>query len=261
MIVTTADAKQARIVADFPILHQTDVARQAPRLPRLGCHLAETAGGHRRARPLLRERQREHPPRRVRARRARDRRFRSRAREGRALRQRRAHGRDHLDPQHDRSDQPRLVLVGAGRTSARATRSSPRNSSITRTSCRGSCSPPRPVRELRFIPVDGNGVLVLDDLDALLDGVKLVALSHISNTLGSIAPLAPDRPARARRRCRSCWSTPRNRSRTCRSTCRRSTSTSSLPAATRCAARPGSASCTESARCSKRCRRSSPAAT
>jgi len=44
--------------------------------------------------------------------------------------------------------------------------------------------------QLRFIPVDGNGVLVLDDLDALLDGVKLVALTHISNTIGSIAPLA-----------------------------------------------------------------------
>ena len=44
--------------------------------------------------------------------------------------------------------------------------------------------------QLRFIPVDGNGVLVLDDLDTLLDGVKLVALTHISNTIGSIAPLA-----------------------------------------------------------------------
>ena len=44
--------------------------------------------------------------------------------------------------------------------------------------------------ELRFIPVDGNGVHVLDDLDRLLGGVKLLALSHVSNTLGTIAPLA-----------------------------------------------------------------------
>lgn len=42
---------------------------------------------------------------------------------------------------------------------------------------------------LRFIPVDGDGRHVLDDLDALLDGVKIVALSHVSNTLGTIAPL------------------------------------------------------------------------
>ena len=43
--------------------------------------------------------------------------------------------------------------------------------------------------ELRFIPVDDRGVHVLDDLDELLKGCKLVALSHVSNTLGTIAPL------------------------------------------------------------------------
>ncbi len=42
---------------------------------------------------------------------------------------------------------------------------------------------------LRFIPVDERGVHVLDDLDTLLNGVKLVALSHVSNTLGTIAQL------------------------------------------------------------------------
>ncbi|MBV9269802.1 MAG: cysteine desulfurase [Candidatus Eremiobacteraeota bacterium] len=43
--------------------------------------------------------------------------------------------------------------------------------------------------ELRFIPVDERGVHVLDGLDELLRGAKLVALSHVSNTLGTIAPL------------------------------------------------------------------------
>ncbi len=43
--------------------------------------------------------------------------------------------------------------------------------------------------ELRFIPVDDRGVHVLDNLDDLLKGCKLVALSHVSNTLGTIAPL------------------------------------------------------------------------
>ncbi len=42
---------------------------------------------------------------------------------------------------------------------------------------------------LRFIPADDRGVLVLDDLDNLLDGAKLVAITHVSNTLGTIAPL------------------------------------------------------------------------
>jgi len=43
--------------------------------------------------------------------------------------------------------------------------------------------------ELRFLPVDDRGVHVLDDLDRLLDGCKLLAIAHVSNTLGTIAPL------------------------------------------------------------------------
>ena len=43
---------------------------------------------------------------------------------------------------------------------------------------------------LRFIEADDDGTLQLDDLDERLRGVKLLALSHIGNTLGSIAPLA-----------------------------------------------------------------------
>jgi cysteine desulfurase / selenocysteine lyase len=43
--------------------------------------------------------------------------------------------------------------------------------------------------ELRFIPADPRGILILDDLDALLAGCKLVAIGHVSNTLGTIAPL------------------------------------------------------------------------
>ncbi len=44
--------------------------------------------------------------------------------------------------------------------------------------------------ELRYIEVDADGLHVLGDLDAKLRGTKLVALSHVSNTLGTIAPLA-----------------------------------------------------------------------
>jgi cysteine desulfurase / selenocysteine lyase len=42
---------------------------------------------------------------------------------------------------------------------------------------------------LRFIPVDASGELMLEDLDRLLEGAKLLAISHVSNTLGSITPL------------------------------------------------------------------------
>ncbi|HLX26770.1 MAG TPA: aminotransferase class V-fold PLP-dependent enzyme, partial [Candidatus Cybelea sp.] len=44
--------------------------------------------------------------------------------------------------------------------------------------------------ELRFIPVDERGMLVLDDLDRLLEGCKLVAMAHVSNALGTINPIA-----------------------------------------------------------------------
>jgi cysteine desulfurase/selenocysteine lyase len=44
--------------------------------------------------------------------------------------------------------------------------------------------------QLRFIPADERGLYVLDDLDSLLDGCKLVACAHVSNTLGTILPLA-----------------------------------------------------------------------
>jgi cysteine desulfurase/selenocysteine lyase len=43
--------------------------------------------------------------------------------------------------------------------------------------------------ELRFIEVDAQGRHILDDLDAKLRDVKLVAISHVSNTLGTITPL------------------------------------------------------------------------
>ena len=45
--------------------------------------------------------------------------------------------------------------------------------------------------QLRFIPVTGDeGTLDLTDIDQLLDGAKLVSLTHISNALGTINPVA-----------------------------------------------------------------------
>jgi cysteine desulfurase/selenocysteine lyase len=43
---------------------------------------------------------------------------------------------------------------------------------------------------LRYIPVDGSGRLDLSDLDAILDGpVKLLAVAHMANAIGTINPV------------------------------------------------------------------------
>ena len=44
--------------------------------------------------------------------------------------------------------------------------------------------------ELRWIGTDDDGRLVLDDLDALLDGAKALAVTCMSNVLGTINPVA-----------------------------------------------------------------------
>lgn len=45
--------------------------------------------------------------------------------------------------------------------------------------------------ELRYIPVTGDdGLLDVSGLDALLDGAKLLAVTHISNTMGTVNPIA-----------------------------------------------------------------------
>jgi cysteine desulfurase/selenocysteine lyase len=44
--------------------------------------------------------------------------------------------------------------------------------------------------DVRYIPVDGDGRLDLDDLSTLIAGVKLVGVSAMSNVLGTINPVA-----------------------------------------------------------------------
>jgi cysteine desulfurase/selenocysteine lyase len=44
--------------------------------------------------------------------------------------------------------------------------------------------------ELRWLPVDDDGRLVLDDLDTVLDGAKLLGLTCMSNVLGTLNPVA-----------------------------------------------------------------------
>ncbi len=44
--------------------------------------------------------------------------------------------------------------------------------------------------KLEFLPIDGQGRLALDNLDAQLEGVRLVAITQQSNVLGTINPVA-----------------------------------------------------------------------
>ena len=44
--------------------------------------------------------------------------------------------------------------------------------------------------DLRWIPIDDDGRLVLDDLDRLVDGAKLVGVTCMSNVLGTLNPVA-----------------------------------------------------------------------
>src|SRR5687768_9170395 len=44
--------------------------------------------------------------------------------------------------------------------------------------------------ELRYLDVSPDGLLVLDDLDRMLQGTRLVSLTHMSNVLGTINPVA-----------------------------------------------------------------------
>ncbi len=114
---------------------------------------------------------------------------------------------------------------------------------------------------LRYLDVDDDGRLSLDQLDELLldRRVRMVAVAHISNVLGTINPLEP---IIERAHAAGALHTDRRRRRPCRrspSTSPRSVPTSTPGRATRPTARPASASCTGAASCSTRCRRSSAA--
>ena len=115
--------------------------------------------------------------------------------------------------------------------------------------------------DLEFIPITDDGVLRLDVLDVLLRlKPKLVALTHVSNTLGTINPVARDRRRAhaagalvlvdgAAGRAAPAGRRPGDRRRLLR-----------VHRATRCSARPARACCGRGASCSRRCRRSSAAA-
>ena len=113
--------------------------------------------------------------------------------------------------------------------------------------------------ELRWIPLTPDFRLDLTSIGELLRGAKLLAISAMSNVLGTINDIGPLAAPRTRP-ARSCSSTRARPRRTCPWTSRTGTPTSSRSPPTRCSARPGSARCGPAASSSKRCRRSSAAA-
>ena len=89
---------------------------------------------------------------------------------------------------------------GSKHAQAPATRSCSPRWSTTATSSPGNCWPSAPARKLVYLPITGDiGLLDLSRLDeCLTKEVKLFALTHISNSLGTINPVA-DLCARARK--------------------------------------------------------------
>ena len=170
-----------------------------------------------------------------------DRGVRGRPRQGRGVRQRalRARGRSSRGARPRRSTSSRTP--GATTTSGPAT-----SSSVTELEHHSNFVPwqyiaKRTGASFRTIPIDDAGELVLDALDEIAASgqLKVVANNLVSNALGTINPI--DRldgvGARARRdhgrRRRAGRAAP------ARSTCRRSTATSSRSPRTRCAGRAG----------------------
>ena len=108
---------------------------------------------------------------------------------------------------------------------------------------------------LDYVAITDDGRLDMDDLRAKLARASEAAGGgRGQQRAGHHQPARRDRQGWPTRPAPWCWSTPRRRPRTCRSTSRRWTATSWPSAATRCSARRGSARCGDAASCSTPCR-------
>ena len=94
---------------------------------------------------------------------------------------------------------------------------------------------------LKWAPIADDGTFLLDEFEKLLTKrTKIVAITHMSNVLGTVVPIKEVVRSRTRAASR-CWSTAARPPCTCRSTCRTSTATSTSSPATRPTGRPASA--------------------
>jgi cysteine desulfurase/selenocysteine lyase len=114
---------------------------------------------------------------------------------------------------------------------------------------------------LRVAPIDELGQIDLTTYAQLLSPrTKIVALSHVSNALGTINAVRPMIELAHARGAVCCSTAPRPFP-TWWWTCNRSTAISTCFRATRCTARQVWACCTDARRCSRRCRRTKAVAT
>ena len=98
--------------------------------------------------------------------------------------------RDHLHPQRHRGDQSRRAVLRRHGDRARATRSSCRSWSTTPTSCPGISTASASGAVIKWAPVDDDGNFLIDEFEKLLaPRTKIVAITHMSNALGTIVPI------------------------------------------------------------------------
>ena len=164
--------------------------RPAGHVPRLRVVGAEAARGARRDGPLLPALLRQHPSGRVHDRRGGHRGLRARAAQGRPLRERELRVGDRVRAQRDRGDQPGCVHVGPGEPArGRRDRAQPHGAprqrralahARRRAGCRAALDPDDrrlPARPHRPAP--------------LLDGARLLAITAMSNVLGTLNQIRP----------------------------------------------------------------------
>ena len=137
------------------------------------------------------------------------------------------HRGDRLHLEHDGGDQHGRLWLGHAAISARATRSCCRSWSTTPTSCRGISSASGRARSWSGRRSTISACSIIEEFEKrLTERTKLVAITHMSNALGTVTPIkeiVPHRPCSAAFRC---WSTAARAPSTCRSTCRISAATS-----------------------------------
>ena len=255
--VRTLDA--ARAAGRLPDPRPAD-QRPPVRLPRLRVVEPEAVGRHRRRRRLLPRVQRQRPSRHLHDRREGDRRLRGGPGQGRPVHQRARQPRGHLHPQRDRGDQPRRLLVGPPqhrpRRRDRPDRDgAPRQPRPVAAPRPGARRRPRvhPDHRRRHPPPRRPRGAPAPQAEARRVHPRLEH-ARARSTRSPRWSRWPMRPAR------SSWSMAPRPCRTCRSTSRRSAPTSMRSAATRCWRRWARARSGRGASCSRRCRRSCPAA-
>ena len=211
-------------------------ARQAAGLARQRRHHAEAAGRDRPpARTSTSTRTRTSTAPRTRWRRARPTPTRRRARRSRRFLNAPSARRDRLRARRHRGASTWSRRAGAAATSARATRSSSPGSSTTPTSCPGSCCAPRRARGCASRRSTTAGRCMLEEYEKLLGPRTRLVVVHagLERARHRHAGARDDRDGAPPRRARA------GRRRAgglahARSTCRRSTATSTCSPATRC---------------------------